>query len=124
MAAALAAVAGCGSVGPARPPGGPGATPAVVLTEADSGRTVPLSVGEQAALRLSSSHTWSEPQVSGGAVRLAAAAGPSAAGYREWTITAVARGAATVTAAGRPSCPPGAICPGAILAFTVTLDVT
>ncbi|HSR24847.1 MAG TPA: hypothetical protein VLW53_14935, partial [Candidatus Eisenbacteria bacterium] len=61
---------------------------------------------------------------SGGAMRLAAAASPSAAGYREWTITAVARGAATVTTAGRPACTPGAICPGAIQAFMVTFDVT
>jgi hypothetical protein len=95
-----------------------------VLTEADSGRTVPLVVGEAAALRLSNRYTWSEPQVSGGAVRLVGAASPSGAGYREWTITAVARGGATVTSGGRPTCTPGTVCPAAILAFTVTIDVT
>ena len=95
-----------------------------MLTEADSGRTVPLAVGEVAALRLSGRYTWSEPQAAGGAVRVTAAVVPSGAGYREWSLTAVARGAAAVTSGGRPACTPGTVCPGAILAFTVTIDVT
>lgn len=96
----------------------------MVLTEADSGRTVPLAVGEVAALRLSSRSTWSEPQAAGGSVRVTPAAAPSGAAYREWTLTAVARGVATVTSGGRPACTPGTVCPGVILAFSVTIDVT
>jgi predicted secreted protein len=124
VVAVAAALGACGAVaGPARP-GGPTATPSQVVTEADSGKTISLAVGQTAALRLPSRYEWSDPRVSGDAVRVSAGAGAPAAAYREWTIGAVARGTVTVTAAGRPRCTPGDICPGAILAFSIIVSVT
>ena len=118
---ALVAVAlgGCGAAGGAAPPGGASPTPTQVLTDADSGTAITLAVGQRAELRLSTRYT--EPQASGGAVRVAA--GDSTAAYRVWTITAVGRGTATVTSGGKIPCSPGDVCPGAIRAFTLAVTV-
>lgn len=118
----LGGCGGCGAAGGAPPSGGASPTPSQILTEADTGTTVSLAVGETAALRLSSGYTWSDPQVSGGAVRVAAR--PVTAAYHEWTVTAVARGTATVMSGGRVACSPGDVCPGAIRAFILTVTVT
>jgi len=112
----------CGAAGGGPSSGGPSPTPVQVLTEADSGRTVALAVGQTAALHLANRYTWSEPQATGGAVRVAR--GDTTGAYHEWTVTAVARGTATVTSGGRVACSPGVICPGAILAFALTVTVT
>jgi hypothetical protein len=127
-AAALAAAAallfgGCGAAAPTSGPPSPTASPSVYYTEADSGQTVHLFVGEVAGLRLSDHYTWSDPRSSGALLRVARATGPPAAGYHEWTITGVGRGTAAVTSAGRIACSPGAVCPGAILAFRLTVLV-
>ncbi|HXM58097.1 MAG TPA: hypothetical protein VOB72_22050 [Candidatus Dormibacteraeota bacterium] len=122
LAALSLVLAACGAAGGSPSPGGPSPTPVQVLTEADSGRTVALAVGQTAALRLSNRYTWSDPQATGGAVRVTR--GDATAAYHEWTISAAARGTATVTSGGRVACSPGAVCPGAILAFTLTVTVT
>ncbi len=114
-----------GACGAAAGPGAqasPSPSPVQVVTEADSGQTISLAVGQTADLRLSNRYTWSAPQVSGGAVRVAG--GAAAADYHEWTLTAVARGTATVTSGGRVACSPGDVCPGAVRAFSVTVAVT
>jgi len=124
LVAGLAALGlgACGAAGGAAPSGGASPTPSQVLTDADSGKVVSLAVGESVALRLSSRYTWSAPQATGGAVRVAA--GASAASYHEWIVTAVARGSATVTSGGRVACSPGDVCPGAILAFSLAITVS
>lgn len=116
------ALGACGAAGGAAPSGGASPTPSRVLTEADSGMVVSLAVGESVALRLSNRYTWSQPQATGGAVRVAA--GAPAAAYHEWIVTAVARGSATVTSGGRVACSPGDVCPGAILAFSLAITVS
>lgn len=123
LAAALLAIclASCGAAPPAARPG---ATPSTVVTEADSGRTVHLSVGQAAALRLSHRYAWSEPRADGNAVRIVRSAGVRSTAYDEWTISAVGQGATTITSSGRPACTPGSICPGFILAFSLTFVVT
>jgi predicted secreted protein len=117
--AALALLSGCGATGGAARPS---PVPSVVVTEADSGHTVQLPAGSTALLRLSSRHTWSAPRVTGGAVRLASGPG-GGPDYEEWTISAVSAGQATVSAAGRPRCTPGQICPQLVIAFSVTIAV-
>ena len=122
VAAIALAAASCGAVPAA--PATSGGTPGPVLTEADSGRTVSLPAGGRATLRLSDRHVWSEPRISGGAIRLTPAAPAAGSGQREWEISASGRGSATITAEGRPACTPGQLCPGAVLAFSLTVVVT
>ena len=93
-----------------------------MITQADSGRTVPLPAGQDGLLQLSSAYTWSEPQASGGAVRLAPAG--TARGARQWVVAATGRGTARVTAQGRPACSPGQLCSALVLAFSVTIAVS
>ncbi len=118
-----ALLAGCGAVSSRGQPG-PTATPAAVVTDADTGSTVQLAVGQQAALRLGGRLTWSEPQVSGGAVRLTPVDEVREQGYREWTISAAGRGTAKITSTGRPACSPGEMCPAVVQLFSVTVVVT
>src|SRR5262245_3860209 len=120
--AAAVALAGCGAAAPAGRPAA-SATPSVVLTEVDSGRTVQLRVGDEAVLRLSSQNTWAEPQVNGGAVRVTRVDAVRDSGFREWRIEAVTAGTATVRSFGRPPCTPGQICPALVVAFSVTIVV-
>jgi predicted secreted protein len=122
--AALGLVSGCGAAGGATGGGArPSPVPSTVVTEADNGHTVQLLAGGAALLRLSSRYTWSEPRVTGSAVRIAGGArgGPD---YEEWTISAVSAGQAKVGAAGRPRCTPGQLCPDLIVAFSVTVAVS
>lgn len=117
-------LAACGASGAIGGPPPPGATPVAVLTEADSGRTVRMAVGDRAVLHLGGAFTWSPPRSSGGAVRLGPAPGPTSGGEEVWTISAAAAGTATVTATGRPPCASGTICPQIVRAFTLTVVVT
>jgi hypothetical protein len=129
--AALALLAaGCGAASPGGPTaasggaGQPGATPSVILTMADSGRAVRLATGQTAALRLPDRDTWSDPQASGDAVRVTRGRDDHAAGYDEWIVVAARPGTATITSQGRLACPTGTICPGPIIAFSVTVAVS
>ena len=122
IAAAVAVLfsACCGLSPAAVRPASP--TPVAVITEADAGRTLQLHVGEQVALRLSTTMVWSAPQSSGGAVRVTPSA--TTGGYHEWIIVGAARGAATVTAQGRPPCSPGTMCTQVIREFAVDVVVS
>lgn len=117
----LVACGASGSIGGSPPAG---ATPVAVLTEADSGRTLRMGVGDRAVLQLGGAFMWSAPQSSGGTVRLVPAPGPTGAGAGVWTISAAAAGTVTVTATGRPPCASGAICPQIVRAFTLTVVVS
>ncbi|MFI5808256.1 hypothetical protein [Streptomyces sp. NPDC051561] len=103
---------------PARPPGTPtpptaslphpsGPYPSGPLTEADTGRTLALTVGDTAHLRLSSKYRWTGPAADG-----VTTGGPSLLlvpvgyegdpGFLEWEIRALRPGTTTVRATGKP----------------------
>lgn len=77
------------------------------LTEADTGRTFALRVGDTVRLRLSGKWRWSTPALDG-----VTAEGPSLGlvpveyesdpGYREWEIRALRPGTTTVRSTGLP----------------------
>lgn len=123
MAAALA-TAGCGALAPGPPAETPTPPPAAVITEGDNGHTVSLAVGQHAALRLDDRSTWAAPRADGTAVRLIPAPTHQGAAFHEWTVQAVARGRATIVSQSRPRCSPGAVCPGVVVAYSVTVEVT
>jgi hypothetical protein len=71
-----------------------------VLTEADSGRSVGMRVGDEVLLRLSHNLTWSDPTVEGNGVELAPVDYLVDPGFTEWRISATGPGIAVVTVAG------------------------
>jgi predicted secreted protein len=77
----------------------PEPVPAVV-TQADDGRLISLTVGAEIPLRLDSSWAWDQP--------VDYFADP---GFTEWIVTAVQPGDAVVTAAGAPRCGENFRCP-------------
>jgi hypothetical protein len=93
------------------------------MTEADSGRVYALTTGDKPHLRLSNRYVWEEPRVTG-PVTLTPVEYFRDPGYREWVISFDRPGQATIKSSGRPACTPGSVCPGAILAFTVTMVAT
>jgi hypothetical protein len=123
-ATAVVLLVGCGAAGGASTASSPSVGPSAVLTDADAGRTVTLAVGQEAVLRLSGQRLWTDPQAGGGVVRLTPRAFVRNPGYREWVITPLGRGTATITASGRPLCSPGQICPALVMAYTITVVVT
>ncbi|MCI0685960.1 MAG: hypothetical protein L0Y54_01790 [Sporichthyaceae bacterium] len=91
------------------PPAPPPATGAV-LTMADHGRTVSLSVGESVSLRLVPPWVWETPTVRGSAAQVYPVDFVTDPGYQEWAIQAVRPGESTVRAFGDANCPPGTQC--------------
>jgi predicted secreted protein len=90
----------------------PSLEPAVtVLTEADSGRTIDMRIGEEVLLRLSHNHTWSEPNADGQGVELAPVDYLVDPGFTEWRISATGAGTAVVTTSGTPECGESLPCP-------------
>jgi hypothetical protein len=75
---------------------------AAPLTQADSGRTLELAREGERTLRLAHRWSWSEPHVTGGAVRLDPINYFADPGFDAWTIVGVQAGSATITATGRP----------------------
>lgn len=127
LAAALAAVAvlaACGAAGSIGGSASPGATPSVVLTEADAGQTVQLHLGDRAALRLPTTSVWSTPQASGKVLRLEPSEAANDPAFHEWTIVTTGRGTARLSSEGRPPCSPGAMCTQIIREFAVTIVVS
>lgn len=133
LAACLLAVAACGAVpaGPGSPSTPPSAGPtsgAGRLTNADSGRTVHLRVGESIELVLRQEPGFSEwqgvhssdPAVLAPVVDTHATAvrGVTLAGFR-----AAAPGRSTVSATAGAECSPGTACPALARAYTVTVVV-
>ncbi|MBT2396209.1 hypothetical protein [Streptomyces sp. ISL-100] len=76
----------------------------LVLTEDDSGRTVTLSSGVTAHLRLDSRRRWTSPAVEGGgaAVVLVPVDYETDPGFREWEVRAVRPGDAEIRTTGHP----------------------
>jgi len=102
----------------------PVASPASVIQQSDSGKTVTLRLGASAQLQLPESMHWSAPQVAGSAVTVTPVTFIRDPGYLAWTVRAVAAGEATITSAGSPICPPGVACPMFVVEFRVTILVS
>ena len=79
-----------------------GAKP-VAISERDSGKRFTIHRGAEGTLRLSHDWRWTDPRVVGRAVRLTAVEYFVDPGFDEWTIEAVRRGRAVITARGTPA---------------------
>ncbi len=114
--ASVAAVASAALV-PALAPAAPAER---LITQAQSGKTFRLAKGAHATLRLSGRWSWTEPKVSSPAIELTPVLFFRDPGYSEWTLTARARGTATIRSLGTPGCVP---CPLGARSFRVTIVV-
>ena len=76
----------------------------VLITPAQTGKTIHLAKGATAKLRLSHRWSWTDPRVSSAAVDLTPVAFFVDPGYDEWVVTARAKGKATIRARGAPAC--------------------
>jgi hypothetical protein len=92
---------------------------AMVITIADNGKTLHLSVGQRFAVSLGagSNVTVSDPNV---VQRVAA---PLASGV-DAVFQAVAPGSTTLSGAWKPACASGAVCPLYLIYFSVTVIVS
>lgn len=99
-------------------------SPASVIQQSDSGRTLTLALGTSAQLRLPETMHWATPEVAGSAVTVTPVTFVRDPGYLAWTVQAVAAGEATITTSGSPICPPGMACPMYVLLFRVTIQVS
>jgi predicted secreted protein len=88
----------------------PGPAP-LVVTQADDGRLISLTVGAEVPLRLESSWAWDQPAIDGDAVGLTQVDYFADPGFMEWIVTAVRPGDAAVTATGAPNCGDDSRCP-------------
>ena len=82
-----------------------------VLTEADDGRLISMTIGAEVPLRLDSSWAWDQPAVDGDVVSLTQVDYFADPGFMEWIVTAVGPGDAVVTTAGMPNCSDDSRCP-------------
>lgn len=81
------------------------------VTEADSGSTVTVAVGQELPLRLGSDWSWDEPQADGAAVSLTRVDYLVDPGYVEWLIVGEQAGTAKIITTGAPACGDEAQCP-------------
>ena len=65
--------------------------PPAVVTEAEDGRLISLTVGAKVPLRLDSSWAWDQPAVDGDVVALTQVDYFADPGFMEWIVTAVQR---------------------------------
>jgi len=72
------------------------------LTQADSGRTVPMSRSGDVTLRLSHRWRWTEPRLRGSSIQLQRVDYIRDPGFDEWRIEPVRNGTTTITARGVP----------------------
>ena len=82
-----------------------------VLTQADDGRLISLTVGAEVPFRLDSSWAWDQPAVHTDTVALTQVDYFADPGFMEWIVTAVQSGDAVVTATGAPNCGDDSRCP-------------
>jgi hypothetical protein len=91
------------------------------ITNDDQGSTVKLVAGTCATLSLRPDLIWTTPVSSSSAVTVTDT--ETFAPDSIWTLNAIHAGEATITAAGRPNCKPGEICPLFIVEFSVHIHV-
>jgi predicted secreted protein len=99
----------------------PELVPAVV-TQADDGRLINLTVGAEVSLRLESPWALDHPAADSDAVALTQVEYFVDPGFMEWIVTAVQPGDAAVTASGAPNCSDESRCPP--MEFRISFRVT
>lgn len=124
-APALLAVTLCGCGGSAAPTTSATASPSLLLTQRDSGRTVAMAVGDHIAISLpGGQRVWNTPSVSSASVRVTRVlpdAGDSTTNI--WDVAAQSPGSAQITITGTVQCSAGVACPQLAFAYTVTITV-
>lgn len=70
------------------------------ITVADAGKTFKLARGDKVQLRLGAHRVWKEPVVGSTAVKLTPVYYFKYPGFQGWTVTAMRRGRATISAVG------------------------
>jgi hypothetical protein len=101
----------------------------VVLTNADSGRTVPASVGDDVEVRLTGyrerglTYTWSIPAAGDAAVFRRTSGTTTPAGDASAVFHAEVGGVATISAERRCVPDPGRVCPLAVVPWKATIEV-
>ena len=80
------------------------AGPPRTISQAQSGQTYRRAKGGTISLRLSGHWAWTEPRATTRAVELTSVSYFVDPGYSEWTVSARARGKATIRATGTPTC--------------------
>lgn len=113
---------------PARPvtPPTPAGTPnaaALVITQADTGKTFTLPAGSVAELRLGGGLGWSTPVATPPILTFTAEPVASGAGYQAWQISPSGHGTATVQSTGAPRCQPGQVCAQYVVLFRATVAI-
>jgi len=101
----------------------PPAGVAVVITQADTGKTFTLNPGSAAELRLGGNLRWSPPQATPAIVALTQEPVPADAGYHAWKITTTGHGIAVVESTGAPICEPGHVCAQYVILFRAIIVV-
>jgi hypothetical protein len=86
-----------------------------------NGKTITMTAGTCATLSLQPDLVWTTPVSSSKAVTVTDT--ETFAPDAKWTLNAVHRGDATITASGRPNCKPGQVCPLFIVEFSVHIHV-
>lgn len=101
----------------------PPAGVAVVITQADTGKTFTLTSGSAAELRLGGNLRWSPPQATPAIVSLTQEAVPADAGYHAWKVTTTGHGVAVIESTGAPICEPGHVCAQYVILFRAIVVV-
>lgn len=91
------------------------------ISDSDSGKTITMVAGTCAKLRLNPRFAWKTPVSNSRAVTVTDT--ESFAPDSIWTLNAIKRGHATISATGGPFCKPGEICPLFIVEFSVHIRV-
>jgi hypothetical protein len=96
---------------------------AVVITQADTGKTFTLTPGSAAELRLGGNLRWSPPQATPAIVSLTQEPVPTDAGYHAWKITTTGHGIVVIESTGAPICEPGHVCAQYVILFRAIIVV-
>lgn len=108
------------------PPGSPVPPPAgvaLVIAQADNGRTFTLPVGSVVELRLGGGLRWSTPSSASGPLSVAPVSLAADAGYQAWRIVAANHGTLVIESSGGMACQPNQMCAQFLLLFRVTIVV-
>ncbi|MFF8315378.1 hypothetical protein [Streptomyces lydicus] len=101
----------------------------IVLTNADTGRSVTARLGDDVEVRLTGyrehglTYTWSTPASSNSTVLRRTAGGTSPSGDASAVFHAEHRGTATITAVRRCRPAPGHLCPLVVVPWKATVEV-
>ncbi len=116
-----------GAGGGSAPGGTSGGSAPVVVTQADQGWTVTMTVGQTLEVHLSGgrSQQWSVPRAADtGVLEGTASSADPTSGGASATFVARTAGSTRVSSQARPICTAGQACPDFVRLWTITVDVT